>query len=68
MLAVDGFRCGRSRGATSLELREGEVLGVGGLVGQGQLDFFRALFGDARYEGTIRVRGEVLKIDARPTP
>ena len=45
---------------------QGEILGVGGLVGQGQLDFFRALFGDARYQGTIRVKGQTVRI-RRPT-
>ncbi len=34
--------------------------------GQGQLEFFRALFGDARYQGTIRVKGKAVRI-RRPT-
>jgi ribose transport system ATP-binding protein len=65
-LSVEQFRCGRSRSTTDLELRAGEILGVGGLVGQGQLEFFRALFGDARYDGTIRIHGREVRIH-RPT-
>ena len=66
VLAVDNFRLRRSRSAIDLELHQGEILGVGGLVGQGQLDFFRALFGDSRYQGTIRVKGRTVRI-RRPT-
>jgi ribose transport system ATP-binding protein len=66
VLSVENFRCRRSRGTTDLDLRAGEILGVGGLVGQGQLEFFRALFGDARYEGSVRVRGKTVRV-RRPT-
>jgi ribose transport system ATP-binding protein len=66
VLAVEGFRLHGSRGTTDLDLHAGEILGVGGLVGQGQLEFFRALFGDARYQGTIRVKGKAVRI-RRPT-
>jgi ribose transport system ATP-binding protein len=66
VLAVESFRTGRSHSRTNLDLHAGEILGVGGLVGQGQLDFFRALFGDARYQGVIRVKGKTVRI-RRPT-
>jgi ribose transport system ATP-binding protein len=66
VLAVEAFRVRGSRGATDLALHAGEILGVGGLVGQGQLEFFRALFGDARHQGTIKVKGKTVKIK-RPT-
>ena len=66
VLSVEGFRLPRSRGKTDLGLHAGEILGVGGLVGQGQLDFFRALFGDERHQGTIRVKDKAVRI-RRPT-
>jgi ribose transport system ATP-binding protein len=45
------------RGAT-FTAYEGEILGVGGLAGQGQRDLFLALFGAGRFKsGFIEVRG-----------
>jgi ribose transport system ATP-binding protein len=41
-----------------LSLRKGEVLGIGGLVGQGQTPLFLSLFGIIRSEGSILVRGK----------
>ncbi len=44
----------------SLEVRAGEILGLGGLDGQGQREFVRALFGDIPFSaGTVRM-GEKL--------
>lgn len=40
------------------ELREGELLGIGGLKGQGQRELLLALFGDIPYNGTVVVSGE----------
>ena len=37
----------------SFEVRRGELLGIGGLQGQGQRDLLLALFGDVRHEGEI---------------
>jgi ribose transport system ATP-binding protein len=62
VLSVRELRVRGSRGTTNLDLKAGEILGVGGLVGQGQLEFFRALFGDAPYQGVIYVRGKPLRI------
>ena len=40
----------------SLELHAGEILGLGGLEGQGQREFVRALFGDIPFSsGVVRV-------------
>ena len=47
----------RVRGA-SFELREGEVLGVGGLQGHGQRELFQALFGTTRSRGALEVWGK----------
>ncbi|MDR3472467.1 MAG: sugar ABC transporter ATP-binding protein [Devosia sp.] len=46
----------RVRGA-SFELREGEVLGVGGLQGHGQRELFQALFGTTRSRGSLEIWG-----------
>jgi len=54
---------GRVRGV-SFDLREGEILGLGGLEGQGQADVLMALFGIARYEGRVVVDGEPTKISS----
>ena len=43
--------------AVDLRLHEGEVLGIGGLVGQGQSTLFLSLFGILRPQGTILVHG-----------
>ena len=42
----------------SFTLRKGEVLGVGGLVGQGQTQLFLSLFGILKAHGTILVNGK----------
>lgn len=48
-------------GGVSMRLREGEVLGLGGLQGQGQSDLLRALFGAVPHSGTVRLSGEEVR-------
>jgi ribose transport system ATP-binding protein len=43
-----------------LELRDGELLGIGGLKGQGQRDLLLALFGDIPYKGDVSLSGEAV--------
>jgi ribose transport system ATP-binding protein len=45
----------------SFSLRAGEILGVGGLEGQGQRELFLALFGMHRTTGEIRVAGRQIR-------
>ncbi|MDY7101008.1 MAG: sugar ABC transporter ATP-binding protein [Actinomycetota bacterium] len=48
------------RGAT-FDLRAGEVLGIGGLVGAGRSELLRALYGvDRRDGGEVRIDGQLL--------
>jgi len=58
LLQVDGLRVGARVGPVNLTLREGEVLGIGGLQGQGQRELLMALGGATRWSGAARLRGE----------
>lgn len=40
------------------EVKEGELLGIAGLQGQGQSDILHAIFGSIRYSGTIEYEGK----------
>ena len=46
----------------SFSVREGELVGIGGLQGQGQRDLLLSLFGDVRYTGTVKLFGNVSKL------
>jgi len=41
-----------------LKLHDGELLGIGGLKGQGQRELLLALFGDLPFTGSVKVSGE----------
>ncbi|MBL8584790.1 MAG: sugar ABC transporter ATP-binding protein [Rhizobiaceae bacterium] len=60
-LRVTNFSSGRLDGA-SFSLREGEVLGVGGLQGHGQRELFQALFGASPATGTVELWGKPVAI------
>jgi len=61
-LGVRDLRGGRLDGM-SLELHQGEILGIGGLAGQGQRDLFLTLFGAQRARsGQIEVAGRRMTI------
>jgi len=42
----------------SFKVRKGELLGIGGLRGQGQRQVLHSLFGDIPYSGTVRLFGQ----------
>ena len=44
----------------SFELRRGEVLGFGGLIGSGRTEVLRAIFGIDPYEGEVLLNGQVI--------
>jgi ribose transport system ATP-binding protein len=46
----------------SLDVKKGEIVGLAGLLGQGQSEFLRAIYGLLPYEGTIIVEGKGVKI------
>jgi ribose transport system ATP-binding protein len=57
-LSVRGLGWGRRLQGIDLEARAGEIVGLGGLDGQGQREFFLALFGVLRgLRGEVRVQG-----------
>ena len=61
-LTVRGLATGRVRGV-DFTLHRGEILGIGGLQGQGQRDLFLALFGAQRVRaGTVLIRGRPVVI------
>ncbi|SNT60284.1 ribose transport system ATP-binding protein [Asanoa hainanensis] len=61
-LRVKGLHSGRLHGV-DLDLRRGEILGVGGLAGQGQRDLFLTLFGAQKArQGTITLDGKAVAI------
>ncbi len=48
----------------SFEVRSGEILGIGGLVGAGRTELLRAIFGaDLKYAGEIYLEGKKIRID-----
>jgi ribose transport system ATP-binding protein len=46
----------------SFKLRRGEILGIGGLTGQGQDDLFRGLFGIQHLHGEALIDGQPVRI------
>lgn len=45
----------------SFRAHRGELLGIGGLQGQGQRDLLHSLFGNIPYEGHVKLSGEVVR-------
>jgi ribose transport system ATP-binding protein len=58
-LDVNELRTDFLKGLT-FQLHKGELLGIGGLKGQGQRDLLLALFGDLKYTGSINFSGELV--------
>jgi ribose transport system ATP-binding protein len=63
MLEVRGLRWGDRLADVSLQVGKGEIVGLGGLEGQGQRELLLALFGVLRgVEGEIRVDGRAVRL------
>jgi ribose transport system ATP-binding protein len=61
VLRVSGLAGGRLRGV-DLEARAGEIVGVGGLAGQGQRELFLALFGLGPATGEVSMDGTAVRL------
>jgi ribose transport system ATP-binding protein len=63
VLAVDRLSWGGRLDHVSLSIAAGEIVGLGGLDGQGQKEVLLALFGVLRsVEGTVRIAGRPVRI------
>jgi ribose transport system ATP-binding protein len=63
LLAVDELTYRGNVEPVSLRVREGEIVGIAGLVGSGRTEAMRAIFGaDKAITGRIRVRGEAVEV------
>jgi len=63
VLRVEGLTCHGKIEDASFSLREGEILGLYGLVGAGRTEMARVLIGEDRMDsGRVIVRGEVANI------
>lgn len=61
-LQVQDLQLERGGPAASLDVKQGEILGIGGLVGAGRTEIMEALFGIRRsYGGTIQLDGEPIR-------
>jgi ribose transport system ATP-binding protein len=60
-LEVKDLRTDSLRGV-SFSVREGELVGIGGLRGQGQRDLLLSLFGDVPYSGNVSLFGNESKL------
>jgi ribose transport system ATP-binding protein len=57
LLSIKELSSGRRLRSATLDVHEGEILGVAGLEGQGQLELFLSLYGVIRSRGSISVNG-----------
>jgi ribose transport system ATP-binding protein len=62
VMQVRDLRGGARLHGISFQLRRGELLGIGGLTGQGQDDLFRGLFGMLRVSGDVTVGGRTVRV------
>jgi ribose transport system ATP-binding protein len=53
---------GKNFDDVSLEIAEGEIVGIAGVAGNGQREFVRALAGLGHHTGTVTVNGEQVKL------
>jgi ribose transport system ATP-binding protein len=60
-LEVKDLRADSLRGV-SFSVREGELVGIGGLRGQGQRDLLLSLFGDVPYSGLVKLFGNETRL------
>lgn len=61
-LEVRNFDSGSRLHDVGFDLREGEILGVGGLQGHGQSELFQSLFGVRRHTGDVKIWGRLSRL------
>jgi len=65
MLQVEGLNRGTVLKHLDLAVREGEILGIFGLMGAGRTEFLRAVFGaDKKDSGVISIQGREVRIES----
>lgn len=64
VLSVRDLRVGHRVRDVSFDMREGEILGLGGIEGQGQSEVLSSLFGLLPYQGEVRVVGRLERISS----
>ena len=62
VLRARDLRWGQPTGSVDLDLHAGEILGLGGLAGQGQTGLLEALAGVRRSRGTVTVAGRPARL------
>jgi ABC-type sugar transport system ATPase subunit len=63
LLEVDNITSDTGVRGCTFDLREGEILGIAGLIGTGRTEMVRAIFGaDRKTDGTVTIRGELVDI------
>ena len=62
LLSTRHLSSGRRLRDASIDLHEGEILGVAGLEGQGQLELFLSLYGIRHAQGEIAIGGQPRRI------
>lgn len=64
VVSMKDVNCGHSLQKIDLDIRAGEILGVGGLAGQGQSELFKCLFGLLPYKGEILIDGKPVRLNS----
>jgi ribose transport system ATP-binding protein len=68
VLSVRGLTDGKHIGPIDLDVRAGEVVGIGGLIGSGRSEFVRLIFGaDTPTAGTVTVDGKPCHVEGGPS-
>lgn len=67
VMEAQGLTYDRAFHGVSLKVRAGEVLGIYGFMGSGQVELARALFGKIRAVGTIQLEGRPVRLTRTST-
>ncbi|UAL46069.1 sugar ABC transporter ATP-binding protein [Sutcliffiella horikoshii] len=62
LLEVEGLSDNTIVKDVSLHVKAGEVVGIAGLVGAGKTELCKALFGSSKTTGTIKIKGNTVKV------